>query len=144
MPQKANKLLDKLKEKVRSKELVRSKMEGLLASQNIGETDILFIYDGLFLSLFTDFEKFLEDLFFGLIQGLIYIEGTNINSIRKVKISPQQQIELVILSGKDYLDWLPYNTTKKRAEIFFHNGYPFTRLDDNQIRVMGEYGTGSV
>ena len=59
MSQKAKKLLDSFKEKVISKELVRSKMEDLLASRNIEEADILFIYDGLFLSLFTDFEKFL-------------------------------------------------------------------------------------
>ncbi|QUS60310.1 hypothetical protein [Synechocystis sp. PCC 7338] len=139
MPRKANKLLDDFKQKVRSKELVRCKMEELLVSQNIKETDILFIYDGLFLNLFTDFEKFIEDLFFGLIKGSIYIEGKSISSIRKVKISPQEEIELVVLSGKDYLDWLPYDHTKKRAEIFLNDGYPFTKLNENQIRVMGEY-----
>lgn len=139
MSQKAKKLLDSFKEKVISKELVRSKMEDLLASRNIEEADILFIYDGLFLSLFTDFEKFLEDLFFGLIQGRIYIEGTRIDSIRKVKVSPQEEIESVILAGKVYLEWLPYQKTIDRAKIFFINGDPFNRLDNNQRGVMGEY-----
>ncbi|MBJ7899630.1 MAG: hypothetical protein GC158_06880 [Cyanobacteria bacterium RI_101] len=140
MAQTANQLLETFRTKVILKEEVRSKMESLVVTRSIDEMDILFIYDGLFLSLFTDFEEFLEKLFIGLLNGTLRIQGKKVDQFRKIKISPQEQTEIVIRSGKDYLDWLPYEQhTEKRAKIYFHNGSPFTQLNSDQKRVLQDY-----
>ena len=143
MPTKANKLLENFKETVRLREITRNKMEIIFTDRSINESDILIIYNGLFLSLFTDFEKVLEDLFWGLIKGSIYIESlrNSPNPIRKVKISPQREIESIVLSGKNYLDWLPYDNTIKRANIFFNNGLPFTKLTSDEKNNLKSYHT---
>jgi hypothetical protein len=38
--------------------------------------------------------------------------------------------ELVIGPGRKYVDWLPYDVTETRAEVFFQGGRPFTVLKD--------------
>ncbi len=132
MPRKAEILFDSFKSRVQKKELTRNKIENLLLNHSLDEIDVLTVYDGLFLGLFTDFEQLLEELFWGLLGGKITIDGHKINEIRKVKISPRSEINSVILGGQRYLDWLPYEKTIERAKIFFHDGIPFTNLDSDQ------------
>ncbi|MEA5532896.1 hypothetical protein [Crocosphaera sp. XPORK-15E] len=139
MPKKADSLFENFKEGVKKREMTRAKIEDLLANRILEERDILTVYDGLFLGLFTDFEEFIEKLFYGLLEGKIVIDGRKINQIRKVKISPQSEINSVILGGKQYIDWLPYDRTIERAKIFFHDGKPFTNLNHDQKSNLGYY-----
>ncbi|MGB5596975.1 MAG: hypothetical protein WBM62_23500 [Crocosphaera sp.] len=132
MPKKAYILFDDFRSKVRKRELTRAKIENLLINNSLDESDVLTVYDGLFLGLFTDFEQLLEELFWGLLQGKITIDKRRIDGIRKVKISPQSEINSVILGGQKYLDWLPYEKTIERAKIFFYDGIPFNNLDNDQ------------
>ncbi len=139
MPKKAEILFSNFRYRVEKKELTRTKIENLLVNNNLEKIDVLTVYDGLFLGLFTDFEQLLEELFWGLLEGKVTIDGYKINEIRKIKISPQSEINSVILGGQRYLDWLPYNKTIKRAEIFFHDGIPFNNLDNDQKAYLGRY-----
>lgn len=139
MPRKAEILFDSFKSRVQKKELTRTKIEKLFINHSLDESDVLTVYDGLFLGLFTDFEQLLEELFWGLLEGKITIDGYKINEILKVTISPQSEINSVILGGQKYLDWLPYNKTIERAKIFFYYGVPFTNLDKKQKKNLEYY-----
>ncbi|MDJ0508585.1 MAG: hypothetical protein QNJ64_04920 [Crocosphaera sp.] len=132
MQENAEILLNEFRSRVEKKELTRTKIENLFVDNSLDESDVLTVYDGLFLGLFTDFEQLLEELFWGLLGGKITIDGHKINEIRKVKISPRSEINSVILGGQRYLDWLPYEKTIERAKIFFHDGVPFTNIDSDQ------------
>lgn len=139
MPKKADTLFENFRGKVEKREITRAKIESLLVSRSLEEHDILTVYDGLFFGLFTDFEQFIEELFWGILKGKIKIDELKINQIRKVTISPQSEISSVLLGGQRYLDWLPYNKTIERAKIFFIDGKPFTNLTQDQKNDLGYY-----
>lgn len=40
----------------------------------------------------------------------------------------------IVLGGRAYVDWLPYQFTDKRAEAFFRGGHPFSSLEKNDKR----------
>ncbi|MDJ0579164.1 hypothetical protein [Crocosphaera sp.] len=96
MQENAEILLNEFRARVEKKELTRTKIENLFVDNSLDESDVLTVYDGLFLGLFTDFEQLLEELFWGLLEGKITINGYQINKIRKVTISPQSEINAVI------------------------------------------------
>lgn len=50
-------------------EATRQKMEHLYSAGQISEDDIDHVYSGLFLDLFTEFERLIEELFLGLLSG---------------------------------------------------------------------------
>jgi hypothetical protein len=121
-------------------ESTRSKMEGLLVSGLISNSDISHVYAGLFMELFTDFEALLEELFFGLLDGKLY---TRTYSIAKIaKISPASEIKNIVHGGKPYVNWLPYQDhTLTRAKVYLKAGEPFSRLTKTQIKIITNYHT---
>ncbi|MEL4898411.1 hypothetical protein [Crocosphaera sp. Alani8] len=132
MARKADILFNDFKSRVQERDRKRNKIEELFTNNILDQNDIFIFYDGLFIGLFTDFEKFIEELFLGLLQEEITINECTINEICKVTISPKSEINSVILAGQRYLNWLPYEKTIERARIFFHDGIPFTNLDSDQ------------
>jgi hypothetical protein len=49
---------------------------------------------------------------------------------------PAQTAMTVLLAGRKYIDWLPYDNTLREAEIFFHNTLPFGSLSGNEKQVI--------
>ena len=114
-------------------------MEELFSTGEIDLNDIEQVYSGLFLSLFTEFEILLEQLFLGLLDGSL---TSLYRPVRKMKVSPSAECRTIVYSGKSYLDWLPYQDhTLKRAKRFFINGEPFCRLDGTQKGSLKDYHT---
>jgi hypothetical protein len=89
------------------------------------------MYEALFLNSHVLFESFLEELFFGLLLEN-KLTSSQKDVVPKIKFRSYQIAKDVIGSGKIYLDWMPYNKTAERAEIFFRRGRPFTNLTDNE------------
>jgi Zn-finger domain-containing protein len=116
-------------------ESTRSRMEGLLVSGQISNSDISHVYAGLFMELFTDFEALLEELFFGLLDGNLYTRTYPISKI--AKISPTSQIKNIVHGGKAYVNWLPYKEhTLPRAKLYINAGEPFCRLTNPDINII--------
>jgi len=115
--------------KLDSLELTRSKMEKLRTKNEIELSDVERVYSGLFLEAFIAFEGLLEDLFFGLLEGNLQ---HNSNDVKPVTIEPKSAIRGILFEGekKRYLEWMPYNITEDRANLFFEEGKPFTQLDN--------------
>ncbi len=109
-------------------EMTRVKMEELLVRGELDLDDIEQVYSGLYLDIFTSFEGLLENLFFGLLLGKFTSVSPDI--VSKVSAQSSPAAHDILFIGKDYLEWLPYQNTLKRAEVCFENGIPFSRLDD--------------
>ena len=131
MGKRSSGLLRTFRAKLVHLERIRVKYEILFAANSLDINDIHQGYCGLYLDLFTEFESFLENLFVGLLTGDYYSSDPDIN--RKVKLSPNSMVTDVLYSGRSYLDWIPYpRHTIERADRFFDNGLPFTKLDQLQ------------
>jgi hypothetical protein len=80
------------------------------------------MYESLFLSCFTAFEVYIEDIF---LSHLIATHRTK--AVPRVVIrSPAVAREVVTGPGRKYVEWLPYDRTIERAELFFRGGRPFS------------------
>ncbi len=132
MPTKATSLFKKFEISINSLNSYRIKFENLLNSDTITEMEIEQVYAGLYLNVFNEFEGLLEDLFYGLLKGKI--SSDNPNYKRLLTISPNQNAEKIVLGERNkYLDWLPLqNYTLPRVKIYFHDGIPFTLVNDTQ------------
>lgn len=114
-------------------EPTRTKMETLMYNGEIVRRDIEQIYKGLYLEAVCCFEHFLEDLFIGLLTGRFKHPSPSV--VPRVTFKSSKVARDIVLGGHNYVDWLPYNHTKQRANAFFRNGLPFTLLEprDKQI-----------
>lgn len=108
------------------------KTEELLAGGKIALDDIEQVYNGIYISLLTAFEKFLEDLFLGLLSGDIVHNSPSVIPIFPRSHGQMARDILLIRNShsRDYLDWLPYDRTVARAKAFFKKGEPFTLLSE--------------
>lgn len=109
-------------------------MERLLLHGHVTRHDASLFYEGIFLRTVTTFEGLLEDLFVGLLTGSV-IPGRNVRP--RVTFKSHSVARKVVLGGRPYVDWLPYDHTEKRAEAFFRSGLPFCNLDKNDKKELG-------
>ena len=114
-------------------ERTRSRSEDLFRKGAIRARDINHIYGAVFLSAVTSFEGFLEDLFLGLLVGRL--SAARLVQSRIICLSDLVARE-ILLQGDQYLNWLPYEQTEKRAAAFFRGGHPFSSLEDAEKQVM--------
>lgn len=110
-------------------------MERLYANSMVARRDVEHIYGAIFLAAYASFEGLLEDLFLKLLTGRVKMP----HSIRcKAVFRSDTAARGVVFGDRKYLDWVPYDRTIKRAESHFYGGRPFTRLDDNEKRLVGQ------
>jgi hypothetical protein len=130
MPKHSRTLHNEFSIKVQALDATRQSFEVAFAAHLISDADIIQGYAGLYLDLFTEFEGLIENLFIGILSGLVIPNNAIIR--RKLTIRPASEIESVLLGERRaYLDWLPYaENTIKRANIYFDGGKPFTLLND--------------
>ena len=126
-------LFGNLKKRYKNLEFTRNKIESLRSQKIIARRDVEEVYSALFLNLATSFEDFLENLFLGLL-----IENNYVTRTKKVKPKiyfKSMKIARNIVIKDNYYNWLPYESTKKRANHFFKKGLPFTAssIDESMI-----------
>jgi hypothetical protein len=133
LPSNPRTLADHLVQRLQAIDRTRQKVESLLTSHAVGIREVETIYAGLFTNAVITMEGFLEELFLGLLSG-------QLNRRRSCPRTDFRQRTVAIrfvLHGKDYVQWLPYDQTKERAEIFFRKGRPFSELPghlEDQLR----------
>lgn len=104
----------------------RKKMEKLFIEKQLVRRDIEQVYSGLFIDSITAFERNIENLFFGLlVKRLVH---PSVSIVPRINVISDKIAQEVVNGNKKYLDWLPYETTKSRANTFFKNGAPFSSL----------------
>lgn len=118
-------------------EKTRKKMEFLLSQSHIVPRDIEQVYKGLFLDIATSFERLIEELFFGLLTKKLSHSSSSVTPHDIFKSNYWARI--IVLGNQNYLDWLPYDKTEKRAETFFKKGVPFTKLDSTDKSTLHKF-----
>lgn len=137
MPKQARNLSRSFTEEIVKLERTRIAGENLLISGQFDQDSLEKLYSGLFIEVFTNFENLIEKLFFGLLtRQFINSSGTK---PLVPKSSSQLVSALLLIGGKNYLDWLPYDRTLERAKIIFPSGEPFTLLSNDQKQKLKEY-----
>ncbi|MGV3483425.1 MAG: hypothetical protein ACO1RT_03285 [Planctomycetaceae bacterium] len=113
-------------------DLTRQRVEELFAKGKLRERDALLVYEGLFLRAVVGFEDLLEKIFFSI------LEGNSPKRAWKCRLTGQKKaLRESVLNSKPYLDWLPYERTVDRANIYLVAGKPFTLVetaDQNKIQ----------
>jgi hypothetical protein len=114
-------LLASFTSRIRTLDGTRQKVDGLVNAGHLPRRAAEQMYESLFLSCFTAFEVFIENVF------LLHLVSPRISKAipRLVIRSLPVARELVIGPGKKYVDWLPFERTIERAELFFRGGRPF-------------------
>lgn len=120
-------LRDRLIVQLQAIERTRKKVEALLQSKDVCVRDMNAIYAGLFTNAIIVLESFIENLFVGLLAGSCNQPGC----LPRAKFSTRPTAMAFVLGGKEYVEWLPYERTKKRADLFFKMGHPFSLLPTN-------------
>jgi hypothetical protein len=91
------------------------------------------MYEGLFLSVFTAFEGFLEELFVGLLVADGGLTAAGGAVVPRLTVRSHLVAREMVLSGRNYVEWLPFSRTMERAALFFRGGRPFERLNDDYM-----------
>ena len=112
---------------LRFTEATRRRVELLFRKDRLYRKDVELVYAGLYLDSVTGLERLIENLFVGLLCGKV---SHRLASVRAKAVVPSYPAAWdIVLSGKNFVDWLPYSRTEERAEAFFRMGQPFTRLE---------------
>lgn len=130
MPKSSAELLDSFKRKLRVLENTRKKQEALLSNGQLVRRDIEEVYAALFLGLVVSFEGLIEELFIGLLSGKVRSRRPKVNV--RVKTQSDRVAREVVLQGRKFFDWLPYERTINIANVFFTGGRPFTLITQNE------------
>lgn len=131
MPRPAPTFSDAFTARLQTFERSRAKIERLLLNGHVTRQDINLFYEGIFLRTVTSFENLIEELFIGFLTGRI----TPAQTVQpRVNFRSSAVARDVVLGGRAYVDWLPYEYTEKRADAFFRAGLPFRKLDKSEKR----------
>jgi hypothetical protein len=102
------------------------RVERLQQSRLLLVSDVHKAYEGALLTWNTTFEKQLEFLFLGLLTGRLKIRGGSVRPRLRVDSTT---VAFDIMKGNSrFVDWLPINSTVKRAQLVFAGGRPFDLL----------------
>ena len=132
MARNSRQLRETLGSRLRTLERSRAEVERLQGSGLLTMRACEHVYEGLFLAAFTAFERFIEDLFIGLMVDKRGVKHSLAAPHKRVLIGTHDIArELAYGAGRSYVDWLPFaDKTLKLAKVFFRGGYPFSRLAD--------------
>ena len=126
MSKATDKLFGSLSSQFRALDYTRRRIDGLVVSGNLSRRAAEQMYESLFLSSFTAFEVFIDELFLTL---LVKPSPNATGAVPRVTVrSFSVGRELIMGAGRKYVDWLPYERTLERANLFFRGGRPFTSV----------------
>jgi hypothetical protein len=98
-----------------------------LARRCASEADVNQVFAGAYVSYVTYFENQIELLFIGLLTGRLIHSDHKVRAV--VAMPNARTAKSLILGGKRYVDWLPFDQhTKPRSLAFFVEGAPFADL----------------
>jgi len=136
----SNTLAESLANEFRALEATRSKIEVLWSFGMVSQRDVLRTYQGLFLDAHISFERFIEQLFVGLLikdRGLV---SARRDVVPRITVRSYKVARDVILGPRNrYVDWMPYEKTLNLAAIFFRGGRPFSLLLPPSIQTLASF-----
>lgn len=108
---------------------VRTEIKGLeivaLGGRPLGSVANARLQESVLVKAFTEFEAFLEELFFAILEGRTRVPGARPHVRLR---DPAVARQIVLQPRERYLTWLPIREATVRAERFLVDGSPFDRL----------------
>ena len=132
MSRPANSAHAELAAHARGLNLYLGRLERLTRGGTVPSADVQRAYAGAFLSFYVDLERGIEDVFMGLLMGRLTVTRPQVRSL--VAIDSEVVARRVVRGDRRFVDWLPYQLTRDRAEAFFSNGEPFASISETQAR----------
>lgn len=137
MPSFSSTLSTKLLTRFRYLDSTRIKVETLFSSGLLSQRDADRVYEGLFLSINTSFEQFLENLFIGLLVNGVGLQTSRRDIIPRITVNSYRIArEIVFGPTHKYINWIPYENTINLAQVYFQGGRPFSDLNASQIQTL--------
>ena len=122
--------LTKLRKSLTNIDSTRERMDKLYTSKHIKRIDLDSVYEALFLRAVTSFEIFLEELFISTLEGKKQYSKKRVSLNVAFTVKSRQALIDLLLQGSNYMMWLPFPNTEKRAKIYLKDGRPFSELTD--------------
>lgn len=123
-------VLKRLLRELNNLDYTRRRMEKLYLDERIALRDLHSVYESLFLRGTTSFEQFLQDLFVSILDGRTQYRNRGV--LLRMRPASRDALMDILMQGDNYLDWLPYDKTIRRAEIYLRAGKPFSDLDGGE------------
>lgn len=116
------------------------RVENLRSSDSLTANDVTCVYEGLFLRCFTGVETYLEDLFYEVaLDKVPYPVARGIRP--RASIASKVVLQDVLLQGRKYVDWLPYDKTLVLASAHLRGGRPFSELSSSRRQELEDWTT---
>ena len=125
MPRPASTVADEVQARARGLTAYVDRLERLHSEGRLSRGDVARAHAGALLGFYTFTEQSIERLFLGILMGRFATSG---GATALVRIKSEVVARSVVSGGRRYVDWLPYEHSRKRAEAFFSTGRPFADL----------------
>ena len=126
MRKSASVISDRFLERVMSLDRYLQKIESLYGLGHITQQDAERAYRGAYLEFHIGLEQAIEKLFLGLLRGSLRSRSHRVHP--RISVKSHRVASEVVRGANRFVDWLPYDRTLQRAEVFFRGGRPFTSL----------------
>jgi hypothetical protein len=131
----ATTLADRLAREARSLEVYVRRTERLVAAGKLPMVDRDRAYAAGYTLFYTSLEFAIENLFIGIITCKLTLKQAGVKPI--VTARTQAVAMQLILGGRTYVDWLPFERhTHRRAKALLVGGKPFTCLSKSDRRFL--------
>ena len=121
--------------KLDSIEQTRKRMDSLSIKKKVSRSDMMSAYESLFLRAIVGFESFCEQLFFDIVDHRVFYKRREVSTaLRRIPSKKQNQVmRRIVFQDDAYLEWIPWDKTRNRADKYLKEGRPFSLLDSNDI-----------
>ena len=134
VPRSAQTVAKALRTRAKALDRYLRRVERLHFAGQVPAGELKYAYTGAFITFYTETETRLEELFLGLLTGRIKPTRASIRPIVSVK---SDRVARNALKGeRAFVDWLPYNKTRKRARAFLSRGEPFSSLSSKHRKAL--------
>src|SRR5258706_8825387 len=115
-------------------EYTRKRMEKLFKKAHVRRRDVETVYEAAFLRSITAFEQFCESLFFAIIERKFTHKSRSV--VPLLQCDSRIVLKRILHRHEDYLNWIPYPSTVRRAELYLDGGLPFSSLDSGDLSTL--------
>lgn len=119
-------VLDDFHRSLRDLDFTRQRMEALYLGDVIKLRDLHSVYEALFLRAVTSFEVFLQDLFTAIMERRVRYGRGRVSVL--MRATSNETLHAILMQGRKFVTWLPYEDTVKRASLYLRDGRPFSDL----------------
>lgn len=130
-----------LQKKLKALNYTRLNTDNLFYKNRLTNRDVNQIYAGLLLNAYICFEILIRDLFLALLIKSSKFKSDAKHNSKIITVTPRvvvnsYKIAYDIMKGPNnkFINWLPYENTKKMADIYFSGGRPFSLLTQNDTQ----------